>query len=417
MSIALGKYRPVIEDPLKEVTMLTQHHIDVVKSTIPLLASAGTAITDHFYRRMFSHNPELLDIFNASHQHSGAQKAALFEAIAGYAHHIDDVSALTAVIERIAQKHTSFNIQAHHYPIVGHHLIETLRELAGDAFTPDVEEAWSAAYGVLADVFIAREKAIYSEHLAKQGGWVGERRFIISQKVPESRWVTSFYLTPEDNQAVLAYQPGQYIGIRVKPDTSDVNEVRQYSLSDTPNGQSYRISVRRENRGDAGIPGVTSNFLHDDCHVGDSVELYAPAGDFFYIERHVPTVLISAGVGLTPFQAMLESFAAQKSTQTITYLHACNSVEEHSFKHRVDTLANQLNLTQHTWYLEGDTTQQVSIGQMNVVQTSIELPVNDGYFYLCGPVSFMRAINQQLLNLGVAKERIIYEVFGPHQSL
>ncbi|WP_370053693.1 NO-inducible flavohemoprotein [Neptunomonas sp.] len=397
--------------------MLTQQHIDTVKETIPLLASADVAITDHFYRRMFSHNPELLDIFNASHQHSGAQKAALFEAIAGYAHHIDNVGALTAVIERIAQKHTSFNIQAHHYPIVGHHLIETLRELAGNAFTPDVEEAWSAAYGVLADVFIAREKAIYAEHSQQKGGWTGERRFIISQKVPESRWVTSFYLTPEDNKPVQTYQPGQYIGIRIKPDDNAVTEIRQYSLSDAPNGTTYRISVRREKREGNTIPGIASNYLHDHCEIGDIVELYAPAGDFFYSEKNAPTVLISAGVGLTPFQAMLESFAAHESTQTITYLHACNSKAEHSFKQRVDTLASCLDLKQHTWYLEGEAKDHVSIGQMNLIQTTIDLPIKDGYFYLCGPVGFMQEINQQLLELGVTKERIIYEVFGPHQSL
>ncbi len=397
--------------------MLTQHHIEVVKSTIPLLSSAGTAITDHFYRRMFSHNPELLDIFNASHQHSGAQKAALFEAIAGYAHHIDNVGALTTVIERIAQKHTSFNIQAHHYPIVGHHLIETLRELAGDAFTPDVEEAWSAAYGVLADVFIAREKAIYNEHSQQKGGWTGERRFIISQKVPESRWVTSFYLTPEDNRPVQTYQPGQYIGIRIKPDDNAVTEIRQYSLSDAPNGTTYRISVRREKREGSTIPGIASNYLHDHCEIGDTVELYAPAGDFFYSEKNAPTVLISAGVGSTPFQAMLESFAAHESTQAITYLHACNSEAEHSFKQRVDTLANCLDLKQHTWYLEGEAKDHVSIGQMNLSQTTIDLPIKDGYFYLCGPVGFMQEMNRQLLELGVTNERIIYEIFGPHQSL
>ena len=39
--------------------MLNNQHIEVVKSTIPLLESAGPALTQHFYQRMFSHNPEL----------------------------------------------------------------------------------------------------------------------------------------------------------------------------------------------------------------------------------------------------------------------------------------------------------------------------------------------------------------------
>lgn len=48
--------------------MLNNHNIAIIKSTIPLLESAGPALTQHFYQRMFSHNPELKDIFNMTHQ-------------------------------------------------------------------------------------------------------------------------------------------------------------------------------------------------------------------------------------------------------------------------------------------------------------------------------------------------------------
>lgn len=53
--------------------MLTQEHINIIKSTIPLLESAGPALTQHFYQRMFSHNPELKHIFNMTHQKTGRQ--------------------------------------------------------------------------------------------------------------------------------------------------------------------------------------------------------------------------------------------------------------------------------------------------------------------------------------------------------
>ena len=69
--------------------MLNNQHIEVVKSTIPLLESAGPALTQHFYQRMFSHNPELKDIFNMTHQKTGRQSVALFEAVAAYAKNID----------------------------------------------------------------------------------------------------------------------------------------------------------------------------------------------------------------------------------------------------------------------------------------------------------------------------------------
>ena len=213
--------------------MLSNHHIDVVKSTIPLLESAGPALTAHFYQRMFSHNPELKDIFNMTHQRTGRQGVALFEAIAAYAKHIENLAALTAAVERIAHKHTSFNIQAEHYQIVGHHLIETLRELAGDAFSPEVEEAWTAAYLFLAQVFIDREGELYQQRHQALGGWAGAREFIVSEKTAESELVTSFVLTPADGKALLDYQPGQYIGLEVTPEKGITYRVlrRKYTSS------------------------------------------------------------------------------------------------------------------------------------------------------------------------------------------
>lgn len=113
---------------------------------------------------------------------------ALFEAIAAYAKNIENLAALTAAVERIAHKHTSFNIQPEHYQIVGHHLIETLRELAPDAFTQEVEEAWTAAYLFLAKVFIDREGELYLQRKQAVGGWANAREFVVAENEWNRSW-------------------------------------------------------------------------------------------------------------------------------------------------------------------------------------------------------------------------------------
>ncbi|HGF7479122.1 TPA: NO-inducible flavohemoprotein [Vibrio mimicus] len=392
--------------------MLTQEHINIIKSTIPLLESAGPALTQHFYQRMFSHNPELKHIFNMTHQKTGRQSVALFEAIAAYAKHIDNLAALTSAVERIAHKHTSFNIQPEHYQIVGHHLLETLRELAPEAFTQQVEEAWTAAYFFLAQVFIDREGALYLERNHALGGWRNGRTFVVQEKRAESEYVTSFILVPADGGSVLDYQPGQYIGIEVTPEGSDYREIRQYSLSQGANGKDYRISVKREGVG-SDNPGVVSHYLHNKVKVGDSVKLYAPAGDFFYVERKRAVVLISAGVGATPMQAILHTLAEQNKSGVI-YLYACNSAKEHTFAQETAKLVAEHGWQQQVWYRD-EASEHALQGEMQLTQAS--LPVQDGDFYLCGPIGFMQYVVQQLLELGVEKERIHYEVFGPHAQL
>lgn len=395
--------------------MVTDQHIAIVKQTIPLLEQTGPKLTEHFYTRMFHHNPELKHIFNMSHQHSGNQSVALFNALAAYARHIDNLPALAAAVERIAHKHTSFDIQPEHYAIVGHHLIETLRELAGNQFTADIEEAWTAAYQQIADIFIQREGDLYLHNQKSKGGWQGLRPFTVMKKEAESDLVTSFYLEPVDGQSVLDFQPGQYLGIQVQPEQHDYLEVRQYSLSDRSNGRSYRISVKRES-GD--VPGLVSNHLHDRVQVGDQLKVMAPAGDFVFSETNQPVVLISAGVGSTPMQAILESLAANQHPYPVHYLHACEHAAQHSFKYRVQALEDSLPLMSHTWYRTEDSNDyRIHKGVMDLASIQEQLPLHSGNFYLCGPVAFMSFIHQQLTHLGVPANRIHYEVFGPHQTL
>lgn len=395
------------------VTMLTDKHINIIKSTIPLLENAGPAMTAHFYQRMFNSNPELQDIFNMSNQHTGRQQVALFEAIAAYAKNIENLSVLTTAVERIAQKHTSFNIQADHYAIVGHHLIETLRELASEAFTAEVEEAWTQAYQFLASIFINRESELYQQRAAEIGGWKGARAFKVIDKIVESELVKSFVFAPVDQQAVIGFTPGQYLGLEVHPTGNDYKEIRQYSLSDKANGKTYRISVKREQ---LGVPGKVSNYLHDAVNVGDEVQLYAPAGDFFFVDRQTPTVLISAGVGITPMQGMLETLADNNHNQPVHFLHACEGSEQHSFSQRTSELVKQNNWQQNIWYRNEEAEQaHISNGMMDL--SAVDLPTEKGNFYLCGPIGFMQFAKQQLLKLGVGESNIHYEVFGPHAAL
>ncbi|GGY84560.1 flavohemoprotein [Cellvibrio zantedeschiae] len=393
--------------------MLSAEQIQIVKSTVPLLESAGVAITEHFYKRMFKANPELMNIFNMSNQVNGKQQFALFSAVASYAKHIDNLGALGAMVERVAHKHASFMIEPAHYDIVGHHLIGTLKELAPQEFTEPVAEAWTQAYNMLAGILIGREQHLYQDKSQAKGGWRGARRFVVSEKTAESELVSSFVLTPEDGGAVVDYQPGQYLGIKVKPDHADYVEIRQYSLSDQANGRSYRISVKREELPQA---GVVSNYLHDQIQVGDSIEVMPPGGDFYLKSLTQPTVLISAGVGQTPMMAMLETLASKQSSTPIWYLHACENPAQHSFDQRIQELKeNHSTLHNHTWYNQPQLNHPFN-GLMQLADIADELPLQTGQFYLCGPTGFMKFAKDQLLAMDVKPESIHYEVFGPHSD-
>ncbi|NOU49943.1 NO-inducible flavohemoprotein [Pseudoalteromonas sp. JBTF-M23] len=387
--------------------MLSERTISLVKSTIPLLSSAGSAVTAHFYQRLFTHNPELKHIFNMTNQQTGKQHFALFNAIAAYATHIDNPSVLQEAISRINHKHVSLNIQAEHYNIVGHHLIETLKKLAPNEFTPEIAQAWREAYALLADLFITQEEGLYQQGEQQVGGWRNQRAFIISDIVQESVNVKSFYLTPKNGCAIASYQAGQFIALSVQPPLSDYTQIRQYSLSQSANKNTYRISVKKQ--------GLVSTHLHQ-LVIGDTVLLYPPAGDFVLHNTPTDKVFISAGVGITPMMAMLEQALNSHKNNKLLFIHACANESEHSFKQVIESKAQQhKNLSKEIWYENTQSGDQS--GRIELSQSKLALPLEHGEFYLCGPTAFMATIKQQLLSLGVAPARILYEVFGPHETL
>lgn len=396
---------------------LTSSQRAVVKATAPVLKEHGETITTLFYKNMLDANPELRNIFNETNQFGGAQPRALAGAVFAYATYIDDLMKLTAAVERIAHKHASLSVQPEHYPIVGKFLLEAIATVLGDACTPEIAEAWTAAYACLADMFINREHQLYVEF----ENWTGWRRFKIQKKVVESTEITSFYLVPEDGAALPRYLPGQYISLQLYIPKLGLRQPRQYSLSDTPRSDCYRISVKKEAGRQIALPGLISNILHDEFNEGDIVELTHPAGEFFVrVEEEAPIVLISAGVGITPIISILNSAIATESSRPISVIHGAHGSEVRAFSDTLKRAAEKPNV-QTTMFLstlkEGeargvdyDFEGRVDLDKVQPERLSTDDPA--AHYYICGPTSFMADIRRHLLGRGVSQDRVHLEVFG-----
>ena len=391
--------------------MLCAEQRALIKATVPLLESGGEALTTHFYRLMLAEHPEVRPLFNQAHQASGDQPRALANGVLMYAKHIDQLEQLGGLVSQIVNKHVALQVLPEHYPIVGSCLLRAIREVLGaEIATDEVIAAWAAAYQQLADILIGSEEQLYSAAEDAPGGWRGARRFRIARKVVESDEITSFYLQPEDGGPVLAHKPGQYIGLRLTIDGEEIR--RSYSLSAASNGSEYRISVKREEG------GVASNTLHG-MNEGETLELFAPAGDFTLEPSDKPLVLISGGVGITPTLAMLEE--ALQSARPVHFIHCARNANVHAFREWVDELAERhTQLKRFYCYDEHDAAdaQPDAVGLMTAERLDSWLPENrdlDAYFL--GPKPFMAAIRRQLRTLGVPEQQLHHEFFGPASAL
>lgn len=402
--------------------MLDEKTIAIVKSTAPVLAEHGETLTKHFYKRMFSHNPEVAPFFNPAHQNAGKQQRALAGAITAYAANIDNLEVLGGAVELIAQKHASLMIKPEHYPIVGENLLASIREVLGEAATDDIINAWAAAYGFLADILIGREKQIYDENAKKPGGWEGFKSFRVSRKEKESSNITSVYLVAADGAPLPAFKPGQYITVRVKTPDGQTT-MRNYSLSDKPGQPHFRISVKRELPPEANTPaGYVSNMLHDKVESGDTIEIAPPCGEFFLdvTEKHErPLVLLAAGVGITPIMSILLSALDAFPKREIIFIHAALNERVQAFGKTVDTLAQQhSNLKVYHRYSDaGERTGNASTGFVTAEYIEGLLPARDADYYFCGPQPFMVGIYHDLLKWGIPASQVHFEFFGPRQEL
>ncbi|TES52792.1 NO-inducible flavohemoprotein [Halalkalibacterium halodurans] len=403
---------------------LSQETKQIVKATVPILAEHGEAITKHFYKRMFSHHPELLNIFNQTHQKQGRQPQALANSIYAAAEHIDNLEAILPVVSRIAHKHRSLNIKPEQYPIVGENLLAAMREVLGDAASDDVLEAWREAYELIADVFIQVEKKMYEEASQAPGGWREFRSFVVEKKQRESATITSFYLKPEDGKALASYKPGQYITVKVTIPGQEHTHMRQYSLSDAPEKGYYRITVKRE-EGDGDLPpGIVSNYLHQHIHEGDVLEITAPAGDFTLQEEgERPIVFISGGVGVTPLMSMFNTLMQRGVKREVIFIHAAINGFYHAMHdHLAKTASQQENVHYAVCYerpTPGDRMNPFMKKEGFIDESFLRSILHDreADFYFCGPVPFMKTIAQILKDWDVPEQQVHYEFFGPAGTL
>jgi nitric oxide dioxygenase len=419
------------KDKEKEMS-LTKAQTDLIRGSVPLLREQGETIARLFYGDMLTQRPDLKSVFNSANQQNGTQPRALASLVLAFAANVGDLSTLVPRLERVCQKHCSLGIHPDQYDIVGQYLLGAFAQVLGaDAWTTELHEAWTKAYTMLSKIFISREAQLYRQF----GRWTGWRSLRISQKIAEGDDIYSFHLEPPAGTDKLPhFQPGQYVSVRVNVPSIGHLQSRQYSLSDHPSTQHYRISIKRD-RGvhvGGGIeafqlkPGLVSNLLIEGYNVGDMLEVSHPAGVFAFdaavSSSTVPLVLISAGSGVTPLMSILNTAVEEERdvTRPISWIQC--SAGAAAFEDHVRGLAAaRPGLTTYFWqsraadmdYRNGTARAQgMRLDLERLDPTLLHLEHGSTEYYICGPETFIHDMSKTLITRGVNPNRVRYEWFG-----
>jgi ferredoxin-NADP reductase/MOSC domain-containing protein YiiM len=293
----------------------------------------------------------------------------------------------------------------------GHARQQLLRALRIPALSP----GWQASFRALLDGGSGGNAGLAVP--SPPPAWRGFRPLIAAAITRESDSVISIRLEDADGAPLPAARPGQYLTVRVRPDTGQRSLLRNYSLCGPPDAGSYRIGVKREH------DGAASAYLHTELAVGDRLDVAAPRGTFLLDHSQAPVLLISAGIGATPVLAMLQALAEAHSARQIWWLHGARSGREHPFAAECRALAASLpNVRSRVYYSrpDPDDRQGRDFDRPGRITGSLlaELaPPHDAVAYVCGPASFMADVSAGLAAVGIAAARIHTEPFGPAPGL
>ena len=132
---------------------MTPAQIRLVQDSFRAVAPIRDTAAALFYARLFEIDPDLRALFRATDMTKQGTK--LMASLGFVVHGLNRPDTILPAVRALASRHVTYGVKEHHYPIVGQALIETLAAGLGAAFTPEVREAWEAAYELLSSVMIA----------------------------------------------------------------------------------------------------------------------------------------------------------------------------------------------------------------------------------------------------------------------
>ena len=130
---------------------MTPEQLILVQDSFRKVTPIAEEIADLFYGRLFDLAPQLRPLFPEDMR---GQKKKFMQMLELVMKCLNAPGRFLPAVVGLGQRHTDYGVVPEHYGFVGDALMWALDQGLREAFTDDVQTAWIAAYGTLADVMI-----------------------------------------------------------------------------------------------------------------------------------------------------------------------------------------------------------------------------------------------------------------------
>lgn len=219
---------------------------------------------------------------------------------------------------------------------------------------------------------------------------------------------------PEELRETFAYKQGQYLTLETKINGEDVR--RSYSLCSSPLDNEWQVGVKKIEQ------GKFSTFANDVLKAGDIVDVMPPNGRFFVevdTDSQRNYVAFAAGSGITPILSIIKTHLTAEPESRFKLFYVNRTVGSIILKEELENLKNQFMDRFEIFYFLTKQKRNISFlnGRMDqekldiIFQNICNIEETDHYFS-CGPEPMILLIRDYLLNKGVDKDRIHFELFN-----
>lgn len=125
---------------------MTTRQVELVQTTWEKCVPIADQAAALFYGKLFELDPELKPLFKTDIKEQGKK---LMVMITAAVRGLGDLGKLVPVVQDLGRRHVAYGVKDAHYTTVGIALLWTLEQGLGEAFTPEVKDAWATTYGVL----------------------------------------------------------------------------------------------------------------------------------------------------------------------------------------------------------------------------------------------------------------------------
>jgi ring-1,2-phenylacetyl-CoA epoxidase subunit PaaE len=231
----------------------------------------------------------------------------------------------------------------------------------------------------------------------------------IKKLTPSSVAIT--FDIPKDLIQTFQFEAGQYITIKKEIKGKELR--RAYSISSSPKQESITIGVKKVDR------GGFSDYAHSKLAVGDSLEVMPPDGRFTFVpsEEFKNIAAFAAGSGITPMMSIAKTVLDSNPKNKFVLVYGNKSYEETMFY--TDLVKLQLDYSDRFFVYftnsqameENSLVGRIDTSTVNYALKNKQKDVDFDAFYLCGPEQMIHKVTDTLVDNGISKDKILFELF------